>query len=177
MPRIKRSPADLLKRRHPKLVAELADELKSSRETGQPVIEEFEFPKTGAIRATVIWDKWDRLPDAERAATILDAYERAEGKEYRERIALPIGLTVREAGESGMLPFWVVYGLQKEDPFTSEQLSAALLERGAKSLPEFPKPVLRFSTRKQAEAAIDLLIAALPGSERNWTIIESFGPL
>jgi hypothetical protein len=72
-------------------VDELAHELKQSHESGQPVIDEQHFSRTGKIRVTVLWDKWDDVPHEERAEIILKAYESAEGKDVRENVALAVG--------------------------------------------------------------------------------------
>src|SRR5437667_12322584 len=74
----------------------LAAELKSNREYGQPFIYEQEY-RTGKLRVTVVWDEWNGMSLQERSATILRAYELAEGIPYRERVALASGLTVPEA--------------------------------------------------------------------------------
>jgi hypothetical protein len=91
--------------RHPALVAQLAEELRNSHESGQPRIEELTFPRTGTIHVTVFWDRWDSLPDEERAQCILQAYEQVEGTAFRDRIGLAIGLTLPEARVSGLLPY------------------------------------------------------------------------
>src|SRR5437773_9446384 len=88
------------------LVGELAKELKSSRESGQPVIIEQTFP-AGVIRLTVLWDKWDRLAHEDGTGVILRAYGMAEGPEYRAKITLASGLTIPEAQAVGMLPFQI----------------------------------------------------------------------
>src|SRR5271155_5060848 len=81
-----------------------ANELKSNQEFGQPFIYEQEYA-TGKLRVNVIWDEWEGIPLQERSATILRAYELAEGSCYRDRLALASGLTVPEAHASGMLPY------------------------------------------------------------------------
>ncbi len=43
------------------LAEELAAELKSNRDFGQPVIYEHAF-RTGKVRVTVIWDAWQDVP-------------------------------------------------------------------------------------------------------------------
>src|SRR4051812_20027458 len=86
------------------LATKLATELKSSREYGQPWIQEQTFP-TGKMRVTVLWDAWHGIPLPQRSATILRAYELAEGAETRDRVALASGLTVPEAHAAGMLPY------------------------------------------------------------------------
>src|SRR5258708_10837394 len=102
------------------LVERLADELKSDRQSGQPMIEEEEFP-TKKLRVNVIWDEWDRVPLEDRTATILRAYEQAEGPESRDRIALASGLTVPEAHAAGMLPVQVFPAIRKGDPVTLDE--------------------------------------------------------
>ena len=115
------------------LVERLVDELKSNRPSGQPMIEEEEFP-TGKLRVNVIWDEWDRVPLEDRTATILRAYEQAEGREYRDRVALASGLTVPEAHAAGMLPYQVIAAVRKGDPVTAAQCRQALIEQGASTL-------------------------------------------
>src|SRR2546425_6336854 len=102
------------------LVEQLVDELNTDRQSGQPMIEEEEFP-TKKLRVNVIWDAWDRVPLEDRTATILRAYEEAEGPEYRDRIALASGLTMPEAHAAGMLPYQVIAAVRKGDPVTMEQ--------------------------------------------------------
>ena len=89
---------------------------------------------TGKIRVVVIWDEWERLPHEERTATILQAYERVEGREFRDKIALASGLTVPEAHAAGMLPFAVISALRSSDPVTMDQCRQALLDEGASRL-------------------------------------------
>jgi len=117
MPRKRRGFEDPPRHTVGKLVAQLAEELKSDRPSGQPFIEEEEFP-TKKLRVNVLWDEWDRVPLEERTATILRAYEEAEGREYRDRIALASGLTVPEAHAAGMLPYQVLAAGRKDDPVT-----------------------------------------------------------
>ena len=39
------------------------------------------------MRVNVLWDRWDDVPHEERTEIILKAYENAEGKDVRERLA------------------------------------------------------------------------------------------
>ncbi len=157
------------------LVEKLADELRQKREFGQPVVDEEMFP-SGKIRVVVIWDEWERLPSAEdRTATILQAYERAEGPEYRDRIALATGLTVPEACAAGMLPFEVSPALRRDDPVTLEQCQNAMIAEGASTLFAPNTIKLRFATQEDAEAACRRLIRHLPGSEQVWAIGKDVG--
>src|SRR5947209_2333572 len=107
MPRTRRKFADPPRRTIGNLVDRLVEELQSKRESGQPMIEEEEFP-TGKLRVNVIWDAWDQVPLEDRTATILRAYEKAEGGDYGDRIALASGLTVPEAHAAGMLLYQVI---------------------------------------------------------------------
>jgi hypothetical protein len=151
------------------LAEKLAAELKSGREYGQPLIYERHF-RTGKASVTVIWDAWDRLPLQERTATILRAYEIAEGAESQDRVALASGLTVPEAHAAGMLPYQVMPALRKGDPVTPDQVRQAMLEEGASQLMDPRAPQLRFATEEEAEAARRRLIQRLPASEPIWII-------
>src|SRR6266481_683763 len=158
------------------LVERLVDELKSDRQSGQPMIEEEEFP-TGKLRVNVLWDEWDRVPLEDRTATILRAYEQAEGEEFRNRIALASGLTVPEAHAAGMLPYQVIAAVRKGDPVTTEQCRKALIEEGASILFGEDNPQLRFASEEEAEAEQKRLAARLPNSEQVWVITKEVGTL
>lgn len=154
----------------PDLVTELAEELKSTRSFGQPIIREQQFPKTEAIRTTVIWDKWEFMSDEDRLATILQAYEEVEGQEFRDRLALAVGLTVPEAQASGILPVQVTTALRSSDPVTAEQCRDAMIKLGASVLSNPEQPVLRFATVEEAEECVKELVKILPGSDPVWVI-------
>ena len=156
------------------LVERLVDELKSDRQSGQPMIEELEFP-TRKVRVNVIWDEWDRVPLEDRTATILRAYELAEGGEYRDRIALASGLTVPEAHAAGMLPYQVIPVVRNGDPVTMDQCRKAMIEEGASVLFGEDQPQLRFGTEEDAEAAWKRLAARLPKSEQVWVVTKEVG--
>jgi hypothetical protein len=151
------------------LADRLAAELKHSRDAGQPLIYEQTFP-TGKSRVTVIWDDWGRVPLRERTATILRAYELAEGPDARERVALASGLTVPEAHAAGMLPYQIITALRRSDPMTWEQARQAVLEEGATTLEDPATPQLRFTTEEEAQAARQRLIRKFPGSDDVWLI-------
>jgi hypothetical protein len=156
------------------LVERLVDELKTDRQSGQPVIEEEEFP-TKKLRVNVTWDEWDRVPLEERTATILRAYEQAEGRDYRDRIALASGPTVPEAQAAGMLPYQVIAALRKGDPVTKDECRQALIDEGASILFGDDQPQLRFATEEEAEAARKRLAERLPHSEPVWVITKEVG--
>lgn len=169
MPRKRIGPEALIGSVKKELTEKRAAELKSNREFGQPVIYEHTF-RTGKVRVTVIWDAWHDVPLQERSATILRAYEMAEGTESRDRIALSSGLTVAEAHAAGMLPFQIITALRKGDPVTYDQARQAVLDEGGSSLFPWNRTQLRFATQEEAEAARQRLIQRFPGSEDVWII-------
>lgn len=169
MPRIRQRIENQAPRTRADLAERLADELRSSRESGQPMVYEQEFPN-GRLRVIVIWDAWDRVSPEERTAVILRAYELAGDRESRSRIALASGLTVPEAHAAGMLPYQILTALRKGDPVTAEQARQALLEEGASTLVSDTALQLRFATKEEADACRGRLIARLPGSEDVWII-------
>jgi hypothetical protein len=151
------------------LAAKLADELRRSKECSQPLIYEQEF-RTGKVRVNVIWDRWDGIPLQERTATILRAFEMAEGRDARDRIALASGLTVPEAHAAGMLPYQIITALRRSDPVTIEQARQAFLEEGASQLLNGQALQLRFASKEEAEACRSRLIRRFPGTDDVWLI-------
>lgn len=151
------------------LARQLADELKSNRDFGQPLIYEQTF-ETGKARATVIWDAWDGLPLPDRTATILRAYEMVEGASARDRIALASGLTFPEAHAAGMLPFEIIAAPRKSDPVGRDEARKAMIELGGSALFEPDTIRLRFATKEEAERAKEQLIKRFPGSDDVWII-------
>lgn len=174
MPRKRREFEEPPRRTVGTLVERLVEELKSEHPSGQPIIDEEEFP-TKKIRVNVIWDEWDRVPLEDRTATILRAYEQAEGRDYVERIALASGLTVPEAHAAGMLPYQVIAALRKGDAVTRQQCCKALIEEGASVLFGEDQPQLRFATEEEAEAARKRLARRLPNSEEVWVTTKEVG--
>ena len=170
MPRIKTGVEAPAHGTNADLVDRLAEELKSGHESGQPIIYEREY-SPGLLVVTVVWDKWDRLPLEERTEVILRAYEQAEGRSARERVALASGLTFPEACNAGLLPFRIVMALRQSDPLTPEQCRQAMIEEGASRLLEPNDPQLRFQKREEAEAAQRRLVRRLPQSDGVWVII------
>ena len=176
MPRIIRGREHVARSmRFPGLVDELARELKEGSESGQPVIDEQHFSRTGKIRASVFWDKWDGVPHEERAEIILRAYEKAEGSDVREQIALAVGLTFPEAVEAGMLPVQVIPLLRKGDPVSAQDCYRAMVDEGASLLFPEAKPELRFANEEEAKASIPRLVKRLPGSDPVWAIVRDVG--
>ena len=156
--------------RSAELVSQLVAELKANNPSGQPIIEEERFPKTGAIRATVIWDQWEDVDDEDRMATILQAYEQVEGEPFRDRIALAIGLTVPEAHDLGRLPFEIVPLVRRDDRVTLDECRDAMIAEGASLLPSPESPRLRFPTEEEAQECVRRLAKQLPGSDAVWMV-------
>jgi hypothetical protein len=171
MPRTKRGFEGAARPAGGNLAERLADELKRNSESGQPVIDEQEFP-TGKIRARVIWDDWDALPLEQRTAVILRAYELAEGPGYRDRVALASGLTFPEARAAGMLPFRIIPAVRAGDPVTADQCRQAMAAEGGSVLTDPDDPQLLFATDEEAEAARQRLARRLPGSDPVWLITQ-----
>ena len=156
------------------LVDRLVEELRKDRKSGQPIIDEREFA-SGKLLVNVIWDEWDHLPLEDRTSVILRAYEQAEGREYRERVALASGLTVPEAHAAGMLPYQILPALRRGDKVTAEQCRQAMIEEGASTLLAADQPQLRFATEEDAEAARNRLVEHIPESEPVWLISREAG--
>jgi hypothetical protein len=90
------------------MVEFLVHEFQQPRPMGQPVILEDVTPETHSIRVTVIDAEWANVPVELRAPIIIEAYERAEGKEKAQQITLASGLTGEEAVRMGLLPYKLV---------------------------------------------------------------------
>jgi hypothetical protein len=151
------------------LTNRLAEELKSSKDYGQPLIYEQEYA-TGKTRVIVIWDEWADASLEERSGIILQAYERAGGRGARDKIALASGLTVPEAAAAGMLPFQVISGRRPSDAVTQEEITEAMVRQGASRLDGKAGLQLRFATEEEAEACRKRLIEDLPASEPIWIL-------
>jgi hypothetical protein len=169
MPRIKMGFEDQPRRADGKLVERLVEELKANRESGQPFIYEQSFT-TGKIRVLVIWDDWKDLPLEERTNIILSAVERADGRDYRAKVALASGLTVPEGVAAGMLPYQIIPAHRKADNVTLEQCREAMLAEGASRLFGPNALQLRFPTEGAAEACRKRLIKRLPNSDEIWIV-------
>ncbi len=174
MPRKKRTIEEMIRPVGGDLTQRLADELRSNREGGQPLIDEQEFP-SGKIRVTAIWDDWDRLSLEDRTAVILRAYDLAEGRGYRDRIALASGLTVPEAYAAGMLPFQIIPALRRGDAVTPEQCRQVMIEEGASTLLAAEQPQLRFACQEEADATLRRLVQRLPSSDQVWVVTKEVG--
>lgn len=175
MPRIRRGPADTTRPLYPDLLSALADELRNDRAIAQPIIDEYTVPSNNAIRVTVIWDRWNQVPDEERSITILQAYELTTHRDFVNHIAFAVGLTAPEAYESGMLPYSIMAAVRSDDPVTIEDCSRAMIDIGASILFDPDRPQLKLPTLELAERCKTELIRLLPGSESVWIIAQDIG--
>src|SRR5436190_14860935 len=143
MPRIRREVTEDTTQ-HADLVARLADELRQDRAAGQPIIEELSLPKTGLLKVTVIWDRWESVRDEDRVRCIMQAYEQAQGTEAREQIALAVGVTFPEARDYRLVPFRIIPALRRGDTVTPDQCREAMIRVGASVLENPEHPLLMF---------------------------------
>ena len=151
------------------LTSNLADELKSDRKFGQPLIEEKHFP-TGLISVSVLWDRWQGINLQERPRIITQAYDLAETKDIAEKVRLATGSTFPEALNSGMFSHQIILALRDNDPFSESICRRAMIEEGASMLVDPIHPRLLFPTEGQAAASRDRLIERLPDSEPIWLL-------
>jgi hypothetical protein len=90
----------------PALVEEIARVLRARsgepEVAGEPTVV-VEQPGTAPIfHYTVVWDKLERVPRAERGRVIMAAIEAALGKAEAERVSIALGLTSAEARMLGI---------------------------------------------------------------------------
>jgi hypothetical protein len=149
------------------LVDELANELRNSKERGQPLVIE-ERLLTGLVHVQVVWDKFRSLSDEERIELILSAYEQVEGREFREKIVAAIGYTGTEAADLGLLPFQVLPP-QRRTPELQERCWQAMKDEGA-FVDDEEALELRFRSITEAIEVKDRLESQLPGTK--WTVVE-----
>jgi hypothetical protein len=169
MPRIKLKP-EPPRINHPELVDELASELATDREFGQPLVIEEPFGGTNDLRITVYWDRFDAVPDEERTRIILEAYQRVAASDAA-RIAVAVGITFAEGEDEWMLPYEVVPNLREGDPVSLKTCREVMSRLGASTLRSSNTPMLRFPTAELAQQAVRQLTKLLPGTDGLWTIL------
>ena len=104
MPVIQRKPS----RQHPEhdaLVRELVRHLAPAADDELPAfprIVEEAVPLSRALRVFVLWDRWGSVRDIERSEIILEAYDKARGREEMLKISVASGLTPTDAQRLGL---------------------------------------------------------------------------
>ncbi len=155
-------------RRNEDIVRKLASEL-AAPSSVQPAFIEQLLDATHSRHVYVIWDRWADLPDDERSDAILRAYTELEG-EAALNIAFGIGLTSREAVESGLLPFVVQSTRKQSDSIPLKEYERVFTDEARETIPGPHSRQLRYPTLEAAEEAKGRLNAALPGS--SWAITQ-----
>jgi hypothetical protein len=146
------------------LLLELEKELSKPADVGQPLIIERHMGFGNAVQVTVVWDRFHEIPESDRTALILSAYEQCFGQESRDQVTLAIGLTVPEAVELGLLPYAVVSARRRDDTVTLDQYRQAMISEGASLLDNRELPQLRFASEDEATSSVSRLEKAAPGS-------------
>ncbi len=86
---------------HPDLVKDLAKELATPSNVAGfdvPAIKQEKQRYGDSLHVTVIWNRWNEVPDkAERGAVILEAYRESGRVNDARRITIALGLTSDEA--------------------------------------------------------------------------------
>lgn len=153
------------------VVDDLVWELKEPHDLGQPIILERHMGMADAVHVFVVWDRFADVPESQRASIIMDAYERASGKEFRDRITLATGVTVPEATDLELLPFEVELFPGRHRSADTGRVQWAMVAEGASLLRGEAHPELRFETLADAAAAVERLEESLPGSD--WMVVQS----
>ena len=152
------------------LVADLAHELGSPHQFGQPMIHEQVYPRSDTIHAKVFWDRWTNIDLEKRIKIIFAAYHQAETEEAIKRITVVSGYTIAEGVNIGELPYELKPIHRKSDPVSLEQCYEAMRACGASTLARLDMPLLRFPTVEAAQQCKDYLTQQLPGSDEIWAI-------
>lgn len=84
-----------------KLQRELEAELRSEKETGEPVII-IQQPNPQTIHLFVIWSQWADLEQVIRSRIIMDAFAAVNGDEEAHKVTVAMGLSVEEAKRLGI---------------------------------------------------------------------------
>ncbi len=160
--------------RHPRLVAELAAEMRANHPFGQPLVLVKAYSRSGHLSVNVVWDKWAAKDGLDRAGVILTAYGKVYGEEEREKVMVPIGYTEPEAVEFGLLPFEVRPLLRKTDPPEWHTgCRQAMLDLGASDLWKKGHPRLRLPTEELAAEYVRELSTRVPGSDDVWSVTRA----
>jgi hypothetical protein len=156
--------------RYDELVKLLAKELKADSGAPQPLILERVTNPAGERYVTVIWDKWKGVPDESRPDVVFAAYQKAEGKEYADSIALAEAMTPDEAVALGRMRYAVVPIGGDGNGLPSAAYKKAITEEARSTVFGPQAKVLRYARIEDAEEAYTRLTERLPGSR--WVITQ-----
>lgn len=94
--------------KYSELLQQLVAELNANQETESApsgdapyIIEESNL--RGGLHMTILWDRFEEVPTAERGRLILDAIKQSAGEAKMLETRLALGLTLDEAKELGLL--------------------------------------------------------------------------
>ncbi len=148
------------------LVQKLAEELTSPGIGPQPLIVERHLPMTNSRHVRVVWDQWGSLIEEERAAVIIQAYERVEGSQKADNISVALGIRSQEAAIFGIVPYLV----QPEHPHFMERshYRQALAQEARHTVMGEGAKELRYPSEEEAKLAIERLKRISP--ETSWVI-------
>ena len=131
-----------------------------------PIILVDEIGQTKSLHVVVIWDRWADVPDYERSAIILDAYEKTTNPPGM-KVTIAMGLTRSEAMSLGFMPYRIGTVRQESDPYSLEQLRRAMAKEGA--IQTHDGLELAFPSEKLAKEAYERLNSRYPGV---WTLYK-----
>jgi hypothetical protein len=97
----------------------------------------------------VIWERWQRVPAAERGGIIVRAYERS-APDRVDGITIAMGVSLNEAIGLGLMPFGVVPTVRKGESIEEHKVRELMLAEGAVETPS--GLLLRFPTQESALA-------------------------
>ncbi len=155
-------------RRTEVLVQKLAEELTSPGVGPQPLIVEQLLPVTNSRHVRVVWDQWANLSEEERAAIIIQAYEKVEGSGAADNITIALGMRPREAAILGVVPYLVQplhpHLMERTDyrVALSKEVRHTVMGEGAKEL--------RYPTEGEANRAVERLKQINP--DTSWVVHE-----
>jgi hypothetical protein len=155
------------------LIQVLADELGREGVTGEPLIFENPASVPGRFFAVVVWSAWRDVPVRDRAAIILQAYQRFDGSHPGQPAKSPgltmaSGMTWEEADRRGLFRFAIEPNARPEE-VDADQIRQALIDEGAVQTATGLR--LRYASREPADQAYARLQARLPKGA--WSLIES----
>ena len=145
------------------LIDELAGELRSPREKGQPLILQFPIGDTADFNVYVVWDRWASVSEVYRNDMIYKAYFQFD-RSLPAKIPTATGLTTAQAIVDGLLPIRIEPFPPGDGQFTAETFREALIEEGA--IEVAGRLQLRFPTLDDGQETYGRLQARFPGGFR-----------